>query len=70
MINLIITACVFAAVWYHWPTIEAFIVWLWHFITCTSPRPHHKPGEQRNNLDLFGKIDVSKTKDIFEDDKL
>ena len=30
-------------------------------------RPNREMGEQRNNLDLFGPVDTSKTRNLFDD---
>lgn len=67
MLYTIISACVFAAVFYNWPRIQSAIGRFWRFITRQNNTVHFLPGEKRNNMDLFGDVDVSKTKPLYKD---
>lgn len=40
----------------------------WIYSKFKRKRPHIELGEQANNFELFGPVDLSKTKKIFDDD--
>ena len=68
MIDTVLSAVIFCLIFFNWPAISSWIKSLWHAITFHDSCPHHPPGEQRNNLDLFGDVDTSQTRDLFDED--
>ena len=67
IICTIITAVIFAAVFYNWPAICSWFARMWRYATGRGTDRHYAPGQKRNNLDLFGDVDTSQTRSMFDE---
>jgi hypothetical protein len=68
LLYILLQSLVFCLVYYNWPHIVRGWHWLLARLGVNQMALHHPPGDKRNNLELFGKIDTSKTKPLISDD--